>query len=120
MEPGGAIAPAVHLGLPPITAPGYGKNATPMATLGSGNVPSSLARRVAAGHADKNAHDVAQVAALSHSSKDAAYTFGVLQHELIRHHHFHKRIDDDAMRHARRKGRVQLREAVRVRLERYL
>ena len=57
MEPGGAIAPAVHLGLPPITAPGYGKNATPMATLGSGNVPSSLARRLAAGHADKDAHD---------------------------------------------------------------
>ena len=43
--------------LPPITAPGYGKNATPMATLGSGNVPSSLARRLAAGHADKDAHD---------------------------------------------------------------
>src|SRR5215469_6716573 len=28
-----------------------------MATLGSGNVPSSLARRLAAGHADKDAHD---------------------------------------------------------------
>jgi hypothetical protein len=36
---------------------GYGKNATPMATLGSGNAPSSLARRLAAGHADKDAHD---------------------------------------------------------------
>jgi hypothetical protein len=57
MDPGGAIAPAVHLGLPPITAPGYGKNATPMTTLGTGNVPSSLARRLAAGHADKDAHD---------------------------------------------------------------
>ena len=56
MDPGGAIAPAVHLGLPPITAPGCGKNATPMATLGSGNVPSSLARRLTAGHADKDAH----------------------------------------------------------------
>jgi hypothetical protein len=56
-DPGGAIAPAVHLGLPPITAPGYGMNATPMTTLGSGNVPSSLARRLAAGHADKDAHD---------------------------------------------------------------
>ena len=43
--------------LPPITAPGCGNNATPMATLGSGNVPSSLARRLAAGHADKDAHD---------------------------------------------------------------
>ena len=29
----------------------------PMATLGSGNAPSSLARRLAAGHADKDAHD---------------------------------------------------------------
>jgi hypothetical protein len=56
-DPGGAIAPAVNLGLPPITAPGYGKNATPMATLGSGNVPSALARRLAAAHADKDAHD---------------------------------------------------------------
>ena len=28
-----------------------------MTTLGSGNVPSSLARRLAAGHADKDAHD---------------------------------------------------------------
>jgi Domain of unknown function (DUF4186) len=53
-------------------------------------------------------------------TKDAAYTFEALQHELIRHHHFHKRIDDDAIRHARRKGRVKLREAVRARLERYL
>jgi hypothetical protein len=43
--------------LPPITTPGVGKNATPMATLGSGNAPSSLARRLAAGHADKDAHD---------------------------------------------------------------
>ena len=43
--------------LPPITAPGSGKNAMPMATLGSANAPSSLARRLAAGHADKDAHD---------------------------------------------------------------
>jgi len=28
-----------------------------MTTLGSGNVPSSLARRLAAGHADNDAHD---------------------------------------------------------------
>ena len=28
-----------------------------MATLGSGNAPSSLARRLAAGHADKDVHD---------------------------------------------------------------
>jgi hypothetical protein len=56
MDPGGAIAPAVHLGCLRCTAPGCGKNATPMATLGSGNAPSSLAR-LAAGHADKDAHD---------------------------------------------------------------
>jgi len=37
--------------------PGVRENATPMATLGSGNAPSSLARRLAAGHADKDAHD---------------------------------------------------------------
>ena len=43
--------------LPPITPPGYGKNATSMATLGSGNAPSSLARRLAAGHANKDAQD---------------------------------------------------------------
>jgi hypothetical protein len=43
--------------LPPITAPGYGKNATPMAALSSGNAPSLLARRLTTGHADKNAHD---------------------------------------------------------------
>ena len=56
MDPGGAIAPAVHLGclrLPP----GVRQEWTPMATLGSGNTPSSLARRLAAGHADKDAHD---------------------------------------------------------------
>jgi hypothetical protein len=57
MDPGGAIAPAVHLGCLRLPHRGCGKNATPMATLGSGNVPSSLARRLAAGHADKDAHD---------------------------------------------------------------
>src|SRR5438270_5158600 len=55
MDPGGAIAPAVYLGC--LRSPGYGKNATPMATLGSGKAPSSLARRMAAGHADRDAHD---------------------------------------------------------------
>jgi hypothetical protein len=53
-------------------------------------------------------------------TKDAIYTFEALQHELIRHHHFHKRIDDKAVCHARRKGRRKLQEAVRVRLARYL
>ena len=36
---------------------------------------------------------------------DAAYTFAALEYELIRHHHWHKTIDDKALRHARRKGR---------------
>ena len=52
--------------------------------------------------------------------KDAAYTFEALQRELIRHHHFHKLIDENAIRHARRKGRIRLREAVRARLAKYL
>src|SRR5262249_756189 len=33
--------------------PGYDKNPTPMATLASANAPSSLAQRLAAGHADR-------------------------------------------------------------------
>lgn len=53
-------------------------------------------------------------------TKDATYTFEALQRELIRHHHFHKRIDEKAVCHARRKGRRKLEEAVRVRLARYL
>jgi hypothetical protein len=36
---------------------------------------------------------------------DAAHTFAALQHELIRHHFFHRRVDERAMRHAQRKGR---------------
>lgn len=51
---------------------------------------------------------------------DAAHTFEALQHELIRHHFFHKEIDDGADRHARRKGRLALFEAVRARLKKYL
>ncbi|QWW72331.1 DUF4186 family protein [Rhizobium sp. WYJ-E13] len=51
---------------------------------------------------------------------DAAHTFEALQHELIRHHFFHKEIDEGADRHARRKGRLALFEAVRARLEKYL
>jgi hypothetical protein len=51
---------------------------------------------------------------------DAAHTFSALQHELIRHHFFHQPVDEDAMRHARRKGRVKLKEAARDRLRKYL
>lgn len=53
-------------------------------------------------------------------ARDAAYTFTALQHELIRHHHFHKTIDEGAVRHARRKGRSLLREAARTRLAKHL
>lgn len=51
---------------------------------------------------------------------DAEHTFASLQHELIRHHFFHLPVDDQAMRHAQRKGRVQLKEAARHRLKKYL
>jgi hypothetical protein len=51
---------------------------------------------------------------------DAAHTFEALRHELIRHHFFHKTIDDAAVRHAQRKGRGKLKEAARDRLGKYL
>jgi hypothetical protein len=51
---------------------------------------------------------------------DAAHTFAALQHELIRHHFFHRLIDERPMRHARRKGRLLLKEAARDRLRKYL
>jgi hypothetical protein len=51
---------------------------------------------------------------------DAAHTFVALQHELIRHHFFHRPVDDVAMRHAQRKGRDALKEAARDRLSKYL
>jgi Domain of unknown function (DUF4186) len=47
---------------------------------------------------------------------DAAHTFAALQHELIRHHFFHRPVDDKALRHARRKGRIALGQAARDRL----
>lgn len=51
---------------------------------------------------------------------DASHTFAALQHELIRHHFFHRPVDDVAMRHAQRKGRIALKEAARARLGKYL
>jgi hypothetical protein len=51
---------------------------------------------------------------------DASYTFAALQHELIRHHFFHRNVDEDAMRHAQRKGRTQLKQSARDRLMKYL
>jgi hypothetical protein len=51
---------------------------------------------------------------------DAKYTFSALRHELIRSHFFNETIDEHAVAHARRKGRILLREAVRNRIEKYL
>lgn len=51
---------------------------------------------------------------------DAKYTFNALRHELIRSHFFNETIDERAVAHARRKGRILLREAVRNRIEKYL
>ena len=51
---------------------------------------------------------------------DAGHTFAALKHELIRHHFFHKAIDDTAITHARRKGRIDLYLAVRSRVEKCL
>lgn len=53
-------------------------------------------------------------------ARDAANTFAALQNELIRHHFFHRSVDDVAMRHAQRKGRIALKEAARDRLGKYL
>jgi Domain of unknown function (DUF4186) len=51
---------------------------------------------------------------------DAAHTFEALQRELIRHHFFHRPVDERAMRHAQRKGRIALKDAARDRLRKYL
>jgi hypothetical protein len=51
---------------------------------------------------------------------DAAHTFEALKHELIRHHFFHRPVDEGAMRHAQRKGRIALKDAARDRLRKYL
>lgn len=51
---------------------------------------------------------------------DVQHTFDALKHETIRHHFFHREVDDGALRHAQRKGRIALKEAARTRLEKYL
>jgi hypothetical protein len=51
---------------------------------------------------------------------DAAYTFEALEYELIRHHHWHTTFDEQALRHAKRKGRLKLIEAARHRLSKSL
>ncbi len=51
---------------------------------------------------------------------DMEYTFAALKNELIRHHFFHQKFDERAIRHAWRKGRIGLKKAVRRRLNRCL
>ena len=51
---------------------------------------------------------------------DVAYTFAALKNEMIRHYFFHRELDEKAVRHAQRKGRIQLKEAARYRLTKYL
>jgi Domain of unknown function (DUF4186) len=51
---------------------------------------------------------------------DSVHTFAALQHELIRHHFFHRLVDESALRHAQRKGRIALKAAARDRLGKYL
>lgn len=51
---------------------------------------------------------------------DVKHTFLALQHELIRHHFFHVKIDEAAVKHAQRKGRNKLNQSVRERLIKYL
>lgn len=48
---------------------------------------------------------------------DIQHTFDELQHEYIRHHFWHKAIDEKATLHARRKGRTALIASVRRRVE---
>ena len=47
---------------------------------------------------------------------DVQYTFTALKHETIRHYYWHLEIDQKAINHARRKGKIQLREAVYQRI----
>lgn len=51
---------------------------------------------------------------------DVDYTFEALKRECIRHHFWHKKIDEKARNHALRKGRRRLREALATRLQKYV
>lgn len=53
-------------------------------------------------------------------SKDVNFTFGMLRLEMIRHHFWHKSIDEIAVNHARRKGRAGIQSAVENRLRKSL
>jgi hypothetical protein len=47
---------------------------------------------------------------------DAAHTIKMLEYELIRHHFWHVTIDEHAVKHARRKGKVGMRVAAEKRI----
>ena len=51
---------------------------------------------------------------------DAAYTFAALKYELIRHHYWHAEIDQRAMNHARRKGKIGMQAAAESRIQKYV
>ena len=51
-----------------------------------------------------------------HNLRDVENTFESLRLEMIRHHYWHKPIDDKALNHAQGKGFVGLREAAEHRL----
>ncbi len=51
---------------------------------------------------------------------DASFIFSSLKYEMIRHHYWHKTIDQKAENYARRKGKVLLRQAVKNRLTKSL
>lgn len=50
-------------------------------------------------------------------SSDVDHTFAELRREFIRHHFWHVEIDDYAIDHAKRKGRVRLHAAAEARLK---
>jgi len=47
---------------------------------------------------------------------DTSYTFDALKNELIRHHFWHKEIDEKAVRHAHKKGKKGVQAAAKKRL----
>ncbi len=51
---------------------------------------------------------------------DAIHTFEALKHEKIRHHFWHVEIDQEAVAHALRKGRSDLRKAATHRIRKYI
>ncbi|WP_052546195.1 DUF4186 family protein [Enhygromyxa salina] len=48
--------------------------------------------------------------------RDVQYTFDALKHELIRHAFFHRRFDQHAINHAKRKGRLGFDAAAEARI----